>query len=504
MSRRQLLTALAFFLIAMLVSCGPPAPGPWISSIQHSPEIAEEGQSVFFTINYSNTDTQNSFTDAAIVVGYDEYLSFISATPNLPSEDANQRQLTWTLGTLDPNQNGTITLEFQVGKNFPREIYELGINAQISGVNPNGGQFSRTNTAKTLILNHPTPIPSPTSPPPATAAPEASQTLVKVAYLKNVDVRLIGDGQGDSPGLAIELVDKMFTNNEKNFFSETDQEKIWQLLKRVAAGEYDLAVGFPSSVIKQVGSGLLETDPYFCTETIAGTDSNLMAEVNENLSVLRQDGSLDSLVTKYFKPQRSAEASAMETWAKELNELKDKTPHPFNPNGLSQFCTAANYGRDILFKNKKLSSPLALDVLRNLESSPEPDNQSTYLVTAPFKLDQESDVMKDVMKGESGPLGVLLRSANPYDISPTPQGRAGSAGLLMPAIMLPSEANVFLIEWNATNQQITLTPADGSGSPTSFILEPISPPTNEVTITLFEGSIVICAWWDGYGGCVTI
>jgi hypothetical protein len=477
-------------------------PGPSISSIQHTPEIVEEGGLVNFTIKYSNTDTQNSFTDAVLVVGYDQYLTFSSATPNVASEsDVNQRKLIWQLGTLEPEQSGIITVEFQVENNFPITIYERGIHAQISGIGPNGSYTSGPRDSVTLILNHPTPTVLPTSTPQVTAAPEASQTLVQVAYIKRVDVGISGDDQGDLSGLALELVDNMFTN-EKTYLGEADgadQAKIRSLLDKFFAGDYDLALGFPNNAIKEVeaSGGLQQTDPYFCAETMAIKNNKLMAEVNENLSKWRQDGSLDSLITKYFNPQRSAEASKMETWAAGHDKLKDKKPHAFNPNGLSQFCTAVNYVRDALVSKQILSKPLELDVLRNLESSPEPDKEGAYIVTVPF--------VQTLKKGESGPLGVMLRSATPYDISPISIASVQSGGLLMPAIIVPQESNVVLIEWNDADHRFILTAANGSRTElTPIVLEDRSPSASQTTITYFEGSITICAWWNGYGGCATI
>lgn len=166
--RRWLLLVSIGLLTFILTSCV--APGPRISSIQGEPGTAREGGTVNYTINYRNTSQENISSDTVVVVRYNEYLSFNQDALPFPDEiNEKQRELRWELGTLRPEQSGSVEVEFKLAPRIPLAVYELIIVAEISSPDAEG---SRTGRERTLIEGHPTPTPRPTNTPsPPTPAP---------------------------------------------------------------------------------------------------------------------------------------------------------------------------------------------------------------------------------------------------------------------------------------------------------------------------------------------
>lgn len=226
-----------------------------------------------------------------------------------------------------------------------------------------------------------------------------------------------------------------------------------------------------------------------------------VADLNDKLRSLRLGGQIDELIARYFKPQRQDT-----TWVTELGF----EPLPFNEQGLGQFCTQALYSRNILQDRLQPNEPLVLDILRpiadqegafisKIESAPEPNNPDQFIVTIPVIPSEE------VKAGGSGPIGILLRSAQPYDVSPRPTQEGTTGGRLLKLIATPPLAEQFLIEWDKENERFKVTSAEGEVRLIEpIVIKDVSPSTDEVNIILVQGSVVVCAQWDGYQGCLTV
>jgi hypothetical protein len=179
MGRRWLLLAVRGLVLFALAACGVPTDRPWISSVQGPSEPAEKGGPAAFTIKYDNATEAQSFTDVEVVVRYSEYLDFDQKASPFPDEiDERQRELTWWVGTLKPDESGSILVELRLAREIPLEVYELKITAEISIPSEDGGRTGYDRTGRTLIKGHPTPTPRPTDTPlptsPATPLPRVT------------------------------------------------------------------------------------------------------------------------------------------------------------------------------------------------------------------------------------------------------------------------------------------------------------------------------------------
>ena len=139
--------AIAFFLLS---ACTPSIAR--IDGITHYPEYPKEGEEVVFTINYKNSSTEESLQDAVLEVTYDEYLMFLDAKPVTNDRSENARYLSWKLGTLQPGALGSVEVKFELAQHIPYEIYELSINADVSGQTSQGNSSSNSDQDNTYIL----------------------------------------------------------------------------------------------------------------------------------------------------------------------------------------------------------------------------------------------------------------------------------------------------------------------------------------------------------------
>ncbi len=66
------------------------------------------GQRLTYTLAYTDTSVANNYTGLVIVDTYDSLLTFVSANPVPSAHNAETHELTWNLGALAPNGNGSI------------------------------------------------------------------------------------------------------------------------------------------------------------------------------------------------------------------------------------------------------------------------------------------------------------------------------------------------------------------------------------------------------------
>ena len=146
-----------------------------IDGITHSPEYPKEGGEVVFTINYKNSSTEESLQDVILEVTYDEYLMFLDAVPVTDDRSENTRSLIWKLGTLQSGDTGSVEVKFELAQDIPYEIYELTLDANVSGQTSQGNSSGNSDQDKTLISDHPSPTPTPS---PVTETYEAEGVTV--------------------------------------------------------------------------------------------------------------------------------------------------------------------------------------------------------------------------------------------------------------------------------------------------------------------------------------
>jgi len=139
-------------LILVLSACTPPS-DLRIQSIVASPSMPAEGEAVTFTITYHNSGA-SSVPAIQLDASYDLYLIFEKADPPA-SVDEKNRTLKWSLDGLGAGESKEVTIVFVIEKGFDKNIYQLGVNATISGNNSQGTPQSSSTSGNTYIFGQP-------------------------------------------------------------------------------------------------------------------------------------------------------------------------------------------------------------------------------------------------------------------------------------------------------------------------------------------------------------
>src|SRR5262249_10439846 len=126
-------------------------------SMADSPDPIATGQTLTYTLTYSNTGTDVA-AGASVVVSYDPGVNFLSATPP-PSVGTNQ----WDIGDLPVAGGGTIVVQVQVNAPLGSILNRQAVISEAAGASASATPNTTVQTTPVLTLS----LPDSTAPAPA-------------------------------------------------------------------------------------------------------------------------------------------------------------------------------------------------------------------------------------------------------------------------------------------------------------------------------------------------